>query len=193
MDISSQSNSLAHSCNSFSNSVMDGARSITSSAYMNTKRRQRGTAGVLRWSIYIGNKTGESTEPCLTPKVTVNIDEKKPSHFTDEKHSEKRLIIISNSWTGMFLFINFIKRAWWFTLSKALDTIWTWLLQDKCNRNTYKENQTYVGDNWHKYSQQPVKISGFFNQNRIPQAELANFARGIGRSSWLKLFEYWFL
>jgi len=78
---------------------------------MNTKRRQRGTAGVLRWSIYIGNKTGESTEPCLTPKVTVNIDEKKPSHFTDEKHSEKRLIIISNSWTGMFLFINFIKRA----------------------------------------------------------------------------------
>ena len=31
---------------------------------------------------YIANRTGDSTEPCLTPKVTVNIEEKKSSHLT---------------------------------------------------------------------------------------------------------------
>ena len=35
---------------------------------------------MLRLSTYIANRIGESTEPCLTPKVTVNIDEKKPLH-----------------------------------------------------------------------------------------------------------------
>ena len=83
--------------------MIDGARSIISSAYANIKRPQRGIAKVLRLSIYIANNTGESTEPCLTTKVTVNMDEKKPSHLTHEKHSEKRLIIISNNWTGIFL------------------------------------------------------------------------------------------
>ena len=90
MDISSHSSSLSQACNSLSNSVIDGARSIISSAYINTKRPYLGRAKVLRLSTYIANRIGESTEPCLTPKVTVNIDEKKPSHFTHEKHSEKK-------------------------------------------------------------------------------------------------------
>jgi len=38
----------------------------------------------LRCTLQTANKTGESTGPCLTPKVTAYIVEKKPSHFTHE-------------------------------------------------------------------------------------------------------------
>jgi len=111
MDISSHSSSFSQMCNSLSSSVTEGAMSIISSAYTNTKCPQRGVNGLLTLSTYIANKTGDSTEPCLTTEVTVNVKEKKSSHLTHEQHSENRFIIISSNWTGMFRFINSIKRA----------------------------------------------------------------------------------
>jgi len=78
----------------------------------------------MKWTANVinvnANKVGERTEPCLTPNSMLNVAEYKPSHLMHVTQPLNKLIMTFNRTTGIRLFISFIYKAWWLTLSKAL-------------------------------------------------------------------------
>ena len=82
--ISSISSSYSQIFSNLSSIQTDGAINKISSAYKTINMPLVRRGDMVRSSKYIAKKNGDRTEPCLTPKLTINMHDHASYHLTHE-------------------------------------------------------------------------------------------------------------
>jgi len=118
--ISKHLSSFLQLLNKLCSSLIDGAIKLILSAYNTINDLGVSERDVGMSSKYIANKKGDKTEPCLTPNLMAKVYENICPYLILEKEFFNQFSSRSSNAIGSFLFICFISKAWWFTLSNAL-------------------------------------------------------------------------